>query len=190
MITTEPNATLTYVWFALKCQQYKDWTVLEYLKAHPEMCKDAQIIIDNSKNLKTKRKINLSPGVVFVKLATAKGEIIPSVYKWIINVPHVKGFKNYLTRTLSDPMPFSEQTIVNLINQEIKATQKRGKYSPNDIGFKTGDYLLVTQGIFAKYEGQLIKVDYNTGILTIATEFFGRLTQIEVNFADCKKVTE
>lgn len=190
MTTTNQPNNQTYVWFAIKCQQFKDWTVLDYLKKYPHMCEDARIIIDNSKTNKTRRKINLSPGVIFVKLATNRGEINPTVRKWIVNVPYVKGFKNYLKRSLSEPMPFSPQTIANLINQQTKPSLKRGKYSTADIGFKIGDYLLVMQGIFAKYEGELIKIDYNTGILTIATEFFGRLTQIEVNFVDCKKVTE
>ncbi len=190
MLTSNSAPQPTYVWYAIKCQQFKDWTVLDYLQQHPQMCQDARIIIDNSKPKKSARKINLSPGVVFVRLATHRGEIDPAVRKWITNVPYVKGFKNYSMRTLSEPMPFSPQTIANLINQQTQPTLKRGKYSASDIGFKLGDYLLVMQGIFAKYEGEVIKIDYNTGILTIATEFFGRLTQIEVNFADCKKVTE
>lgn len=191
MTETTINQQQNYVWYALKCQPFKDWIVLEYLQNHPQMCKQARIISDNSKpQLKNGRFVNLSPGVIFVQLLTIQGEITAKIRKWILNVPYVKGFKNYRTRSLTEPMPFSAQMIANLVNQEVKPKVKQGKYAPADINFSVGDYLSVLRGIFSKYEGELIKIDYNTGILTIKTEFFGRLTQIEVSFLDCKKVTE
>ncbi len=191
MIKTTTNQSQDYVWYAIKCQPFKDWIVLDYLVTHPEMCKQARIITDNSKPQRKNGKFfNLSPGVIFVQLLTIKGEINSKIRKWILNVPYVKGFKNYRTRSLSEPMPFSAQMIANLVNQKAKPKVKHGKYSTEDINFAIGDYLLVLRGIFSKYEGELIKIDYNTGILTIKTEFFGRLTQIEVSFLDCKKVTE
>ena len=165
--------------------------VLDYLKQHTEIVSQAKIMLDHTRAPRKDGKLtNLLPGIVFVRLPINKGEIVHKVHSWISNIPHFKGFKNYANRSYGTPIPFSPQRIANLITDRVQFKTPRAKPAKFDIDFKVGDYLLVLRGIFCKYEGELIKIDYNTGILTINTEFFGRLTQIEVNFTDCKKVME
>lgn len=188
MNKTDISPQKKYAWCSFRCRYRKDDEVTTYLAKHPKVFKEIKIFEeDNSQNTK-KENAKIWPGNIFIKIELKHGKISQETKDIIMQAPHFMRFNSYQRSYFTDPVLFSDKHIKRL-EEKIKNKQKltTGKFKPEDIDFEINDLVSVLLGVFRGYEGEVTEIDYDTGIITLNVEFFGRITPIKVGFLECKK---
>ncbi|MFA6550725.1 MAG: transcription termination/antitermination protein NusG, partial [Candidatus Gracilibacteria bacterium] len=112
------------------------------------------------------------PGYVFV-------DMIVTDDSWYVvrNTPNVTGFVGAGTT----PIPVSEDEW-----KTIK--RKMGEIEPKfKIDYAVGDHVVILDGPFVNYDGNIISIDEEKGKVKILISIFGRETPIELDFTQIKK---
>ena len=122
-----------------------------------------------NKNAKLSRK--LFPAYVLVQM-------ILNDDTWYI-VRNARGVTGFVGPG-SKPVPLTDEEMEN-IRSFMEASEE-------EIPFRTGDYIEVKEGPFAGTKGRIQTVDAENRRLTILAEVFNRETEVELGFAEAKKV--
>ena len=122
-----------------------------------------------------KKKKNLYPGYVFIEM-----KMSDEAWFEVRNTPGVTGFIGSSGRG-AKPFPVPTEEIepvlkrLGLINQSMY-----DRYQP-------GDKVKVVHGSLEGTHGAILGINKDNGTVTLETIFFGRPTQLEVDFADIEK---
>lgn len=151
----------------------------EELKDYIKQILVAEVEIDVLKDgLPTgkKKMKNLYPGYVFIEMRM-------SDEAWFVvrNTPGVTGFIGSSGRGAK---PFPVPT------EEIEPVLKRLGLIDSSMydRYQVGDDVRVTHGSLEGTHGRILNIDKTTGLVKLETVFFGRPTELEVDFADIEKV--
>ncbi|MBI5152510.1 transcription termination/antitermination factor NusG [Candidatus Peregrinibacteria bacterium] len=132
--------------------------------------KEVQIVIKKGEPVTEKKRI--FPGYVLV-------DMIVTDDSWYVvrNTPNVTGFVGAGTT----PIPVSEE--------EWKTIKKKmGEVEPKfKIDYAVGDHVVILDGPFVNYDGNIITIDEEKGKVKILISIFGRETPIELDFTQIKK---
>lgn len=122
-----------------------------------------------------KKMKNLYPGYVFIEMRM-------SDEAWFVvrNTPGVTGFIGSSGRGAK---PFPVPT------EEIEPVLKRLGLIDSSMydRYQVGDDVRVAHGSLEGTRGRILDIDKNTGLVKLETVFFGRPTELEVDFADIEK---
>jgi transcriptional antiterminator NusG len=123
-----------------------------------------------------KKKINLYPGYIFV-------EMIMTDESWYIvrNTPGVTGIAGS-SGGGQKPTPVSRE--------EIEPVLKRMGLIDSAMydRYNVGDPVKVIKGPLEGTEGKIISIDKTTGNCRVETVFFGRATQVDVDFGEIERI--
>lgn len=126
--------------------------------------------------------------MIFVKTFLIDGEIDKNLHEYIVDNTNFRGFYTRNRNYRSHPFLMSEKFIQKMIDKiQVTDVITEGKFTPDQINFKVHDIVTVLGGVFRGYEGEVTEINFHTGIITLNTEFFGRITPIQVGFSECKK---
>ncbi len=132
--------------------------------------KESEVIIKNGEKKVVEKK--LFPGYVLV-------DMIVTDKSWYVvrNTPNVTGFVGAGTI----PVPVSAE--------EFRIVKRRtGEQEPRfKIDFSPGENVVITNGPFSNYEGNIENIDAEKGKLKVLVSMFGRETPIELDFTEVKK---
>jgi transcriptional antiterminator NusG len=180
---SKQNPSLGRRWYVLHTYSGYEENVAENLRQRIESL-DMQdsifnVLVPTEKKIKIrngKRKVvteKLFPGYVMV-------EMLVTDESWYVvrNTPNVTGFIG----TGTTPSPMSED--------EVSALQKRmGIEEPKfTIDFEIGTNVLINDGPFKNFEGQVSEIDEERGKVKVMVSMFGRETPVELDFLQIKKV--
>lgn len=188
MVETTTKSAKT-IWFAFKTKRGSEKRMVDYLKEHASVA-DVTVFFEKSKSSdQTKKGKVLWPGMIFVKTELADGGIDKDLHDFILDSSDFVRFYTHGRNYRSNPVLMSEKLIDKMI-KKVQSEEKptTGKFTPDQIDFKTNDIVTVLDGVFRGYEGEVTEINFQTGIITLNTEFFGRITPIQVGFSECKKV--
>jgi transcriptional antiterminator NusG len=127
------------------------------------------------------------PGYVFVEM-----EVEPDAEKkvwsmdekaWFMvrNTPKVTGFLGS-SGSGTKPVPISREEMDEIL-------RKLGMITKPKFEISVGDKVLITEGSFANFNGEVAGVNLEKEIVTILVEMFGgRSTQMEFGFNQVKKI--
>ena len=136
---------------------------------------DVPVLKDGVPTGKTRKK-NLYPGYVFV-------EMIMTEYAWYIvrNTPGVTGFVGSSGKgTKPFPVP----------REQIEPVLKRMGMVDESMydRYKEGDPVKVIHGPFEGTEGRILSINRETGAVVVETYFFGKSTNVEIDFSEIEKI--
>ena len=124
---------------------------------------------------KTRMK-NLYPGYVFV-------EMIMTDYAWYVvrNTPGVTGFVGSSGKgTKPFPVPREQiEPVLKRVGMVDESMYDR---------YKEGDPVKVIHGPFEGTEGKILSINRETGAVVVETYFFGKSTNVEIDFSEIEKI--
>lgn len=132
--------------------------------------KEAQIAVKKGQQIKEKKR--LFPGYVLV-------DMIVTDESWYVvrNTPNVTGFVG----SGNIPVPVSPDEF-GIIKKRMGVTEPKFK-----ILFSKGDIVVITDGPFKNYQGNIEEVDEEKGKVTVLVTIFDRETPVELDFTQVKK---
>lgn len=138
-------------------------------------------------NIKTKP---MYPGYLYVKV-----EMTDESWFIIRNTNYVTGIVGSSGQR-TKPTPVREDEIQKIkdraIEEELKINNiKIGNESKNiitDVPYKLEDTVRIKEGEFANSTGKVVDISIETQKTTVAIDFFGRLTEVEVDILMAEKI--
>ena len=123
-----------------------------------------------------KRMKNLYPGYVFV-------EMIMTDYAWYVvrNTPGVTGFVGSSGKG-TKPFPIPREQIEPVLKRMGMVDESM--YDR----YKEGDPVKVIHGPFEGTEGRILSINRETGAVVVETYFFGKSTNVEIDFSEIEKI--
>lgn len=182
----------TIAWFSVKCKPRKDLVTLDFYKNNA-LILDALIVsepVSAIANVNKKKMKNKWPGTIFLKTHLVKGNLKNEVKEFVFSAPFFSKIHSYGKGYNAKPIFFSDKNIQDMLKKNEKIEKKTTKFTFSQINFKINDFVTILTGSFRGYEGEVIEIDYATGIITLSIEFFGRTTPVQVNFNECKKIVD
>lgn len=184
---TEDEKTRKLLWYVASTQSGHENKVHEYINKRISTLADQDIIkqvlvAEIEEDVKKdglptgkKKKINLFPGYIFIQMIMTE-----EAWFMIRNTPGVTGFIGSSGKG-AQPFPVP--------STDMEPVLKRLGLIDEDMyeRYKTGDLVKVIHGSLENTEGKIFSINKDTGKVIIETTFFGRPTQIEVDFADIEK---
>lgn len=127
--------------------------------------------------------------MIFVKTHLVDGGIDRELYEFILDSSHFFRFYSRNRNYRASPLLMSDK-LIEKMTKSVQSNEETvtGKFTADQIDFKEHDIVTVLDGVFRGYEGEVTEINFQTGIITLNTEFFGRITPIQVGFSECKKV--
>lgn len=127
-------------------------TVIDYSKTKPEESKEI--------------KKRIFPGYVFVKMKVSDAS-------WYVvrNTPHVTGFLGAGTVPVPvDPVEYQRiKSKMGVVDTKVK------------VNFKVGDMVIIKEGPFAKFTGEVKSIDNEKRKIRVLVNVFGRETPLEMD---------
>lgn len=135
---------------------------------------EVPVMKDGQVTDKTRMKI-IYPGYVFV-------EVIMTDFVWYVirNTPNVTGFVGSSGKG-TKPFPIPREQIEPVL--KIMGLVDESMYDR----YKEGDQVKVIHGPLESTEGKILSIDKENGTVEIETIFFGRKTNVTVDFSDIGK---
>ena len=136
---------------------------------------ESLVEIKKGKKVESERKF--FPGYVMVKML-----MNDETWQIVKNTPKVSGF---LGGGGSRPQPITQREADKIFKQveEGKATPK------SKISFANGDQVKINDGPFDSFVGTVDEVDDVNSKLKVGVSIFGRVTPVELEFAQVEKVS-
>ena len=135
-------------------------------------------VMDRETGLPTEktRMKNLYPGYVFV-------EMIMTDYAWYVvrNTPGVTGFVGSSGKG-TKPFPIPREQIEPVLKRMGMVDESM--YDR----YKEGDPVKVIHGPFEGTEGRILSINRETGAVVVETYFFGKSTNVEIDFSEIEKI--
>lgn len=131
---------------------------------------------DGKKVIKQRK---MFPGYVFVEMEVDK-EVDERAWFMVRNTPKVTGFLGSSGNgTKPNPVPQSEMNEILL---------RIGKMEKPSFEFNVGDKVLITTGSWRDTIALISAINPEKEMVTVLVEMFGRLTPLELNFSEVKKI--
>jgi len=132
---------------------------------------ETQIVVKKGEPKAEKKR--LFPGYVLV-------DMIVDDESWYVvrNTPNVTGFVGSGTI----PVPVSEEEFKSI--QRFMGAEEQPKFK---IDFQKGDPIIIQDGPFANYEGNINEIDNEKGKVKVLITIFGRETPVELDFTQISK---
>lgn len=180
-------------WYVVNCNKGHERRVYEDLKQKIETLnlKDKifdikiveEVVVNKDKKSETK---NVFPGYIFINMI-----MTDETWYDVRNTPGVTGFIGSSGRGVK-PLPLSEKEVNTMLyrdNKQFKKepTVKKDKSEERD--FDLNDYVHIISGALKGHEGQVSQLDDDKGVATVNIDFFGRSTEVKVEYNACKKVS-
>ncbi|MCC6237997.1 MAG: transcription termination/antitermination protein NusG [Dehalococcoidia bacterium] len=118
----------------------------------------------------------LFPGYVFVQM-----RMDDDTWYVVRNTPGVTGFAGVTGDDRSRPTPLAD-TEVNRILRQMEVAQPR-----INIGFKEGEQVRITDGVFQDFVGTVDEINLDKGKVRVMVTMFGRETPVELDFLQVEK---
>ena len=135
-------------------------------------------VMDRETGLPTEktRMKNLYPGYVFV-------EMIMTDYAWYVvrNTPGVTGFVGSSGKG-TKPFPIPREQIEPVLKRVGMVDESM--YDR----YKEGDPVKVIHGPFEGTEVKILSINRETGAVVVETYFFGKSTNVEIDFSEIEKI--
>ena len=173
-------------WYVLRAISGKESTVKEYIeldmKNHGYEQYVSQVLIPTENVIKTtaankrvEQKRNLLPGYVLVEAALV-GEI-PHMLR---NTPGVLGFIG----GMDNPSPIRQSELNRMLGV---GEENEAAAIATQIDFHVGESVKVADGPFSGFDGTIEEVNADKQKLKVSVKIFGRVTPLELNFAQVSK---
>ena len=177
-------------WYVVNTYSTHEKKVADYLRKRVETMGLQQLIfrivvaeqevpvMDRETGLPTEktRMKNLYPGYVFV-------EMIMTDYAWYVvrNTPGVTGF---VGSSGKGTKPFT------IPREQIEPVLKRMGMVDESMydRYKEGDAVKVIHGPFEGTEGNILSINRETGAVIVEAYFFGKSTNVEIDFSEIEKI--
>ena len=114
------------------------------------------------------------PGYIIIKMILNDESL-----QLVKSVPQVKDF-------LGSPSPVSEKEVDNILNQ-IKIHQQN---SANSDSYEVGEKVKIIEGPFDTFSATVDDVEVGKSKLRVSVSIFGRLTPIDLNFSQVRKIVK
>lgn len=88
----------------------------------------------------------------------------------------------------SDPIPLSDQEASDLLAKIGIEGESISNENQFNIDFKVGEVVLVKNDSFSEQEGKIEEIDFQHGKIKVMLEVFGRLTPVEFDYTEIKKL--
>ena len=131
-------------------------------------------VIQVLKGKKVTRLKKIYPGYIFVKM-----KLTPELAYTIKNVSNVSHFVGNKLEPLEVPKE-QLQNIGKQIEEGVRAPE-------TVVSFTEGDTVLVIDGPFKNFNGQVEEVNHEKGRVKVSVKIFGRPTPVDVDFAQVHK---
>jgi transcriptional antiterminator NusG len=118
----------------------------------------------------------LFPGYVFVQM-----QMDDDTWYVVRNTPGVTGFAGATQDDRSRPTALAD-TEVNRILRQMEVAQPR-----INIGFKVGEQVRITDGVFSDFVGTVDEINLDKGKVRVMVTMFGRDTPVELDFLQVEK---
>ncbi len=177
-------------WYVVNTYSTHERKVADYLRKRVETMGLDQLIfrivvaeqevpvMDRETGLPTEktRMKNLYPGYVFV-------EMIMTDYAWYVvrNTPGVTGFVGSSGKG-TKPFPIPREQIEPVLKRMGMVDESM--YDR----YKEGDPVKVIHGPFEGTEGRILSINRETGAVVVETYFFGKSTNVEIDFSEIEKI--
>lgn len=140
-----------------------------------------EIVEVKDKKGNIKQKVNkMFPGYVFIEMEVEK-EMDEKAWFMVRNTPKVTGFLGS-SGGGTKPVPISKDEMNEIL-------RKLGMITKPKFEISVGDKVVITDGSFANFNGEVAGVNLEKEIVTILVEMFGgRSTQMEFGFNQVKKI--
>ena len=177
-------------WYVVNTYSTHERKVADYLQKRVESMGLQQLIfrivvaeqevpvMDRETGLPTEktRMKNLYPGYVFV-------EMIMTDYAWYVvrNTPGVTGFVGSSGKG-TKPFPIPREQIEPVLKRMGMVDESM--YDR----YKEGDPVKVIHGPFEGTEGKILSINRETGAVVVETYFFGKSTNVEIDFSEIEKI--
>jgi transcriptional antiterminator NusG len=177
-------------WYVVNTYSTHERKVADYLQKRVESMGLQQLIfrivvaeqevpvMDRETGLPTEktRMKNLYPGYVFV-------EMIMTDYAWYVvrNTPGVTGFVGSSGKG-TKPFPIPREQIEPVLKRMGMVDESM--YDR----YKEGDPVKVIHGPFEGTEGNILSINRETGAVVVETYFFGKSTNVEIDFSEIEKI--
>lgn len=130
------------------------------------------------------------PGYLYVKV-----EMTDDSWFIIRNTNYVTGIVGSSGQR-TKPTPIREDEIEKIrekvLEEQLRSNNiisgNEGKETIIDVPYIVGDTVLIKEGEFAGNKGKVIAISVETQKTTVATEFFGRMTDVEIEITKVQKV--
>ena len=141
------------------------------------------------KMVKVPRK--LFPGYVMVEMLSKKEEndlglgyrVDSDAWYVIRNTNGVTGFVG----VGSDPIPLSDEESKNLLSKIGLDDEGNIKIEFN-IDLEVGEKVIIKNGSFEGQEAEISEIDYEHGRVKVMVEVFGRMTPVELEYHEVRKI--
>lgn len=138
-------------------------------------------------NIKSKP---MFPGYLYVKV-----EMTDESWFIIRNTNYVTGIVGSSGQR-TKPTPVREEEILKIkdraIEEELRIKNLQSSHIDKeiitDVQFAIGDNIKITEGEFANQEGKVLSISIETQKAMVEIEFFGRMTQVEIDLSLVKKI--
>lgn len=136
---------------------------------------EVQVMKDGLPTGKTRMK-NLFPGYVFV-------EMVMTDYAWFVvrNTPGVTGFVGSSGKG-TKPFPIPREQIEPVLKRMGMVDEAMYEH------YNEGDNVRIIHGPFDGTEGRILSIDKENGIVVVETIFYGRASNVEVDFSSIDKI--
>jgi transcriptional antiterminator NusG len=135
-------------------------------------------VMDRETNLPTgkTRMKNLFPGYVFV-------EMVMTDYAWFVvrNTPGVTGFVGSSGKG-TKPFPIPREQIEPVLKRMGMVDETMYDH------YSEGDTVKIIHGPFEGTEGRIISINKENGVVVVETIFFGKSSNVEVEFSSIDKI--
>jgi transcription termination/antitermination protein NusG len=132
--------------------------------------KEKQLVFKRGEPIEEERKI--FPGYVLVNMI-----VTDESWYLVRNTPNVTGFVG----SGNIPVPVTPQEY-GVIERRVGETEAKFKSD-----FQVGDLVIIIDGPFRNYEGNVDSVDIDKGKITVLVTIFDRETPVELDFTQVKK---
>ena len=188
--SSSPKQLGEKAWYVVNTYSTHERKVADYLQKRVESMGLQQLIfrivvaeqevpvMDRETGLPTEktRMKNLYPGYVFV-------EMIMTDYAWYVvrNTPGVTGFVGSSGKG-TKPFPIPREQIEPVLKRMGMVDESM--YDR----YKEGDPVKVIHGPFEGTEGNILSINRETGAVVVETYFFGKSTNVEIDFSEIEKI--
>lgn len=136
--------------------------------------------VTDKKGNKKQKVTKMFPGYVFIEMEVEK-EMDEKAWFMVRNTPKVTGFLGS-SGGGTKPVPISRDEMDEIL-------RKLGMITKPKFEISVGDKVLITEGSFANFNGEVAGVNLEKEIVTVLVEMFGgRSTQMEFGFNQVKKI--
>jgi transcriptional antiterminator NusG len=139
-----------------------------------EVLVPSESVAETRRGQKVNTEHKLFPGYVLLKM-----DMTDDTWHLVKDTAKVTGFLG----TRSRPSPLSEEEVGRILSQSVEGTP----LTRATIAFEIGEQVRVVDGPFTSFNGVVEEVDAEKSRVKVSVSIFGRLTPVELEYAQVEK---